>query len=174
GQTFQWWYFDPTNGPASYVVEYDVLTTEWQKIGTQQPGSPTVDPIEPPQVIDTAALGFLNMWSQSLGGPTSFVDGDAFVTYYAQQFVDGSDPVFAGGDLDLFGLVQCLRPDITGAEAEGGDVFLAEAPDVASAYSFVFSREDLTLYLDGGSGLERVGLAPGEAPHSGPFTWGMR
>jgi hypothetical protein len=174
GQTFQWWYFDPTNGPTSYVVEYDVLTTVWQKIGTQAPGSPTINPIDPPQVIDTAALGFLNMWSQSLGGPTSYVDGETFVTYYAQQFVDGSDPVFAGGDLDLFGLVQCLRPDITGAEAEAGNVFLPDAPDVASPHSFSFSKDDLTLYLDEGSGLERVGLATGEAPQSGPFTWGMR
>jgi len=41
----------------------------------------------------------------------------------------------------------------------------------------VFQRSDLTLYLDQsgqGGGLEPVGLAPGEAPSSGPYTWGMR
>ena len=174
GQTFQWWYFDPTNGPTSYVVEYDVPTTQWRKIGIQAPGTPTIDPLEPPEVIDTAAIGFLNMWSQSLGGPTAYVDGDAFITYFAQEFVDGSDPVFAGGDLTLYGLVQCLRPDVTGAEAETGNVYLPDALDVASAYPFVFQQSDLTLYLDQGAGLEPVGLAPGEAPASGPYTWGMR
>jgi hypothetical protein len=177
GQTFQWWYFDPASAPTSYVVEYDTLAAQWQKIGIQDPGSPSITPIAPPEAIDTAALGFLHMWSQSLGGPTAYVDGETFVTYFAQQFVDGSDPVFAGGDLLLYGLVQCLRPAVTGAEAESGDVYLPDAPDVASAYSLVFQQSDLTLYLDEsaqGGGLEPVGLAPGEAPASGPYAWGMR
>ena len=173
GQTFQWWWFDLVNGPTNYVVEYDELGGVWQKIGIQAPGSQSVDPIEPPEVIDTAAIGYLNMWSQGLGGPTAFVDGDAFVTYFAQQFVDGSDDVFAGGDLTLYGFVQCLRPAITGAEAEVGDVFLPDAADVASPHTFVFPAADLTLYLDTGV-LDAVGLADGEAPTSGPYTWGMR
>ena len=177
GQTFQWWFFDPSNGPTSFVVEYDLGSTQWQKIGIQMPGAPTLTPIEPPEVIDTAALGFLNMWSPSLGGPTAFVHGDEFVTYYAQEFVDGSDPVFVNGDLELSGLVQCLRPGVTGPEAESGDVFLPDAPDIASAHAFVFQQDDLTLYLDTtatGGGLARVGLADGQAPSSGPYTWGMR
>jgi hypothetical protein len=177
GRTFQWWSFDPQNGSTNYVVTYDELAGEWQKIGTQPPGSGSVTPIEPPVVLDTAALGFLDLWSESLGGPTAFVHGEEFVTYYAQQFVEGSDPVFAGGDLSLFGLVQCLRPDVTAAEAEAGDVFLADVSDVASARPFVFRHDDLTLCLDStgqGGGLEPVGLALGEAPASGPFTWGMR
>ena len=177
GQTFQWWSFDPVSGGTNYVVEYDVLGAQWLKIGIQPPGSPTMEPLEPPQVIDTAALGFLNMWSPSLGGPTAYVHGADGITYFAQEYVDGSDPIFAGGDLVLSGFVQCLRPDITGSEAEGGDVYLPDATDLGSPYTFVFQQSDLTLYLDEtaqGGGLTPVGLAPGEAPVSGPYTWGMR
>jgi len=177
GQTFQWWWFDPINGPTNYVVAYDELAAEWQKVGIQAPGSQTVDPIVPPEVIDTATIGYLNMWSQGLGGPTAYVYGDTSITYFAQEFVDGDDPLFAGGDLTLYGFVQCLRPAVTGAEADVGDVYLPDAPDVASPHTFVFPAADLTLYLDTtgtGGGLDAVGLASGEAPTSGPYTWGMR
>ena len=177
GQQFQWWSQDSFGNPMNFVVEYDVTGGAWQKIGTQSPGAPTMTPIQPPEVIDTAALGFLNMWSPGLGGPTAYTHGQEFVTYYAQAFVDGSDPVFAGGDLALYGLVQCLGCAVTGAEAEAGHVYLPDAPDVATPHVFQFKQNDLTLYLDTtstGGGLARVGLAPGEAPTSGPYTWGMR
>lgn len=177
GVTFQWWWHDAFNAPTSYVVEYDVLGGQWQKIGTQQPGEPSMTPLVPPEAIDTAAIGFLNMWSQGLGGPTAFVHGQTSVTYYAQAFVDGSDPVFAGGDLTLYGLVQCLACGVNGAEAEAGNVYLPDAPDVATPHVLRFQQSDLTLYLDTtatGGGLERVGLATGQAPASGPYTWGMR
>jgi hypothetical protein len=178
GHTFQWWYFDSgTSTSTNYVVAYDELGLQWLKIGTQEPGEQTMTPLEPPEPIDTATLGFLNMWSQSLGGPTAFVHGESTVTYYQQTFVTGSDDAFVGGELALYGLVQCLRPGITAAEAELGDVFLSDAPDVATPHLLSFQQSDLTLYLDTtafGGGLDAVGLAPGEVPASGPFTWGMR
>src|SRR5262249_8401677 len=74
-------------------------------------------------------------------------------------------------------LVQCLRPAITAADAEAGDVYLPDAPDVAGCHTFLFSHSDLTLYLDTtstGGGLDRVGLASGEVPSSGPYVWGRR
>lgn len=176
GHTFQWWFFDGSSS-TNYVVAYDEGNLAWEKIGTQEPGQPTMTPIEPPVAIDTAALGFLNLWSASLGGPTAYVHGEDSITYYAQSFVTSADDIFTGGELTLYGLVQCLRPGITAAQAESGDVYLGDAPDVASPYLLRFQQSDLTLYLDttgNGGGLDPVGLAPGEVPASGPFTWGMR
>lgn len=178
GHTFAWWYFDPlTSTSTNYVLAYDEVGLQWVKIGTQSPGDPTVTPIDPPEALDTATLGYLNLWSQSLGGPTAYVHGETTVTYFAQSFVNGSDEAFVGGELELFGFVQCLRPGLTASEAEAGDVFLDDAPDVATPYLFSFSQSDLTLYLDTtgtGGGLDAVGLAPGEVPNGGPFSWGMR
>lgn len=176
GHTFQWWHFDGSAG-TNYVVAYDENSLSWLKIGTQDPGQPTMTPIDPPEAIDTAGLGFLNMWSASLGGPTAYVHGEDAITYYAQSFVTGADELFTGGELELYGFVQCLRPGITASEAEAGDVYLADAPDVASPHLYTFQQSDLTLYLDTtgtGGGLDVAGLAPGEMPSSGPYTWGMR
>ncbi|MFM9012360.1 MAG: hypothetical protein ACKORK_01820, partial [Gemmatimonadota bacterium] len=49
---------------------------QWVKIGTQAPGDPSVTPIDPPEALDPATLGYLNLWSQSLGGPTAYVHGE--------------------------------------------------------------------------------------------------
>jgi hypothetical protein len=120
------------------------------------------------------------MHSQALGGPCGYVHGDTFLTYFAQEFVNGSSPLFAsavGGQVELYGYLQCLRSGLSAAEVEMGDVYLPDAPNVASPYVFQFDGTDLTLYHDvagDGSNLTQVGLAPGELPQSGPYLWGMR
>ena len=122
-------------------------------------------------------IGYLDLWSNSLQGHVAYLDGETSITYYSQEYVDGADPFFAGGtpSLDLQGFVSCLDSGITTAEAESGDIYLQDAPDVMTPHLFEFHLDDLTLFhdTDGLGNLAPVGLAPGNAPTTGPNTWGM-
>ncbi len=171
GESFNWW-----DAGTTYQIQYSLGL--WSKIASWNEVTSSWDPIVPPQVIDTAAAGVLNCWSDSLGGSVDYVDGDAFVTVYNQEFVNGSHPLFAGGatEIVLFAYLSALDTGITGAEAELGDVYMADSFDVGTPLVFRFQLDDLTLYHDvDGTGitLVPVGLAPGEAPTQGPNEWGM-
>lgn len=181
GEQFEWWDFGPPGNPttpARYMLEYETgffyVVAEYDE-QTQQFEALS----RPYDYVDTAAYGFLGMWSQALGGSVSYRDGDDFLIYFAQEFVNKANELFSGGDtIDLYGYRDCLASGITGAEAEAGDVYLPQIPDViVPPHHFVFDGTDLTLYYDTdntGNALEAVGLANGQAPESGPFTWGMR
>jgi hypothetical protein len=180
GVRCEWWWFDPQGGqpPSRFLVE--IQSSLFYKIATWDDATQAWVDLPGPELIDTASLGFLSMWSQGLGGQVSYVHGDLYLTYYEERFVNGADALFGGvpgTTITLYGFVDCLRSGITAAEAEMGDVRLPNAPDVATPYEFEFSDTDLTLWHDtDGSGLNltRVGLADGEEPQSGPNMWGMR
>ena len=177
GQTFDWWSF---NGGQPERFQVELTGSVFMKVAEWDDQGQVWEPLLVPEQIDTASLGFLNMYSQSLGGPVGYVDGDTSLTYFAQEFINGSSTLFdlaVAGDVALYGYTQCLDSAITGAEAEMGDVFLADSYDVNTPYLFQFSQASLTLYQDvngDGSLLTQVGLADGEAPAFGPFTWGLR
>lgn len=121
--------------------------------------------------------GFLSFWSDSLGGQVNWVDGDDFVTYYKETFVTGADEVFdslQSGELTLYGLVDALDAELSASDAEQGNVFLPPAETVLDAYTYAFRVDDLRLYLEQEGQSLAVGLATGQEPESGPFTWGMR
>ncbi len=176
GQVLQWW----ENGDSLHV-DHDGV--DFRRIEIWNTVTETWDPITPPTVIDPAlAGGYLNMWSDALGGPVTYVDGDSFVTYFEQEFVTGGSDLLlnaSGGYVDLYGLVECLDSGITQADAEAGNIYLPDAVDttVANAHMYRFGENDLTLYYDAnhdGSVLTQVGLADGVVPGTGPYTWGMR
>lgn len=180
-EQFEWWDFGPPGNPtppAHYMLEYEkgffYIAKQFNEKTHQFEDLP-----QPFDHVDTAAYGFLGMWSQSLGGSVSYHHGDEFVIYFAQEFVNGASDLFGKSDtVDFYGYRDCLDAAITGAEAEAGDVYLPQIPDVlVPPHHFVFDRTDLTLYYDTdntGNNLVPCGLANGEVPHSGPFTWGMR
>ncbi len=170
GMTFNYWDFVNQSPPVEYRVQYQ--TGEFVEIASWDQNSQSWQTLQNPITIDTSAVGFLNMWSDSLGGQVTYIDGDNFITFYAQSFVT-VDP---GSSLTLYGFVNCLDSSITALAAESGDVFLANAPDVSTPYTFIFDGNDLTLRRDvdaDGIGDTVVGLAAGEVPSQGPFTWGM-
>jgi len=177
-ETFQWWDFGNGQGgpPAQYRVVYRNST--WQEIAVWNESTHEYDPLKAPVTIDVATLHYLGMWSDSLGGQVSFVDGDTFITYYAREFVNGASDLFTGGasQIDLYGYMNCIAPNISTSEAEAGQVFEPPSNDVSAPYHYVFRKDDLTLYFDtdGAGFLRPAGLAPGAAPQSGPFTWGMQ
>lgn len=180
GESFEWWDYGtpgvpPSGPPANYRVEY--ASPFFVKVAIFDDASHSFIDLSSPEIIDTAAYGFLGMWSQSLGGSVSYIDGDDSITYYAQEFINGSSDLFGVLDaVDLYGYRECLDAGLTGAEAEAGTVYLPASMDVMAPYHYVFSKADLTLYYDtdGLGTLVAAGLAPGEAPTSGPFSWGMR
>jgi hypothetical protein len=176
-ETFQWWDFtQPGQPPVQYQVVY--RNTTWQEIGVWNPSTNQYDPLPNPITIDVASIHYLGMWSESLGGQVSYVDGDTTITYYGREFVNGSSTLFTGGasQVDLYGYSNCLDAGITTNAAEAGQVFLPPSNDVTVPYHYVFKRDDLTLYYDtdGAGTLVPAGLAPGAVPRSGPFTWGMQ
>ncbi len=174
---FRWWEWDPIGEEGhEYIIVYSgglwlrIFEVDWE----------TGDKIEidPPTVIDTETIGYLNMWSDSLGGPAAWVHDDPlFVTYFAKTFVNASDDLFTSASTaTLLGFVDCLRSELTAEEVEMGDIFMGHAPDLGTPHEFVFSSDDLTLYYDPtgtGDPLLQVGLAPGEIPTEGPNLWGM-
>ena len=169
GESFEWWdssvlyLIQNSGGIWSRTASYDDVAEEW-------------DAIVPPTVIDTGAAEYLSLWSDALGS-VSFVDGDSFITGNKQEYVNGAHPLFVGEtEIVLYGYINTLDNDITGSEADAGDVFMADSTSVVTPHVFRFLLDDLTLYFDvdgTGTTLLPVGLATGEEPTEGPNLWGM-
>ncbi len=179
GLNFSWYHDDdPMDNQPGQQFRVQYTGTLWQEVASWNQGTNSWDDLGSPVTIDTAAVGFMGMYCESLGGPSTFLDGDTSITYYQREFVNGADSLFdSGSQIDLYGYFNCLDAGITGAEADIGDIFLPGSNDVNTPYHYVFSKSDLTLYLDvngDGSVLTPAGLADGETISSGPNTWGMQ
>lgn len=173
---FRWW--DGTSG-TEFQVQYD--GANWFKTDSWDEGSSAwVSLGGGPVMINVVAEGFLGMWSESLGGSVFYKNPESFITYYTEEFVNSSDPVFdeaVSGGLRLYGYFDALAAGVNQADADNGDVFLGAAPNLVGAHPFVFDEGTLTLMHDpvgDGSVLNQAGLAGGVVPTQGPFTWGMR
>ena len=111
GETFQAWTWDDmAMQSVLYVVEYDTMSASFFRTGTVNPETGEITDLVPDEMIDTSIEGYLGLWSDSLGGSVSYVDGASFVTYYGQEFVGPCDPVLTSGTLDLYGLVNASFP----------------------------------------------------------------
>ncbi len=173
--TFQWWDW---NAQTQYMVDY--YTGSFWKVATFNEETHEWDTMGVPEQIDVAALGgWLHMWSDSLGGSVSYIDGTDYITYYEQEFINGSSTLFEGdedGRVALYGYIDCLKANLTGTNVESGEIFLANSEDVEDPHVYRFDADDLTLYYDSAgddSNPQVVGLLEGEAPTSGPNMWGM-
>jgi len=176
GVDFEW--FDFSN-PQAVRYQLNVDASQWYKVAEWDDMGGGWLPIETPEFLDTQVVGFLGLYSPTLGGPCAYQHGDSSLTYFATSIVDGASNLWANavsGAVPLYGYLQCLASDLTGADAEAGDVYLADETNLGSPYLFEFHEDDLTLYqdTDGMGTLTRVGLADDEVPQFGPFEWGMR
>jgi hypothetical protein len=173
--TFNYW--DETNG-AQYLVDYhDAL---FWKIAEWNEETSTWDELPVGMQIDLVALGgWLNMWSNTLGGGVTYLEGADYITFYAEEFINPASGVFDGlvGDrLELFGFIDCLKANLSGADVENGNIFLPNAETVVAPYVYRFDKSDMTLYYDAegdDSNPQQVGLLAGQAPSMGPNMWGM-
>lgn len=171
GAEFEYWDW-PAGDRYQAVYEHDELNG-WglflkTAIWVENTGS--WDPIEPPDPILQLPGEWLGLWSRTLGGSVSYVGGEASAQIQQESYASGDDSIFGGNDsLALYGLTQCLKPALTAAQVEVGDVWFADQlADSPKLYQF---RRDTRTLMHGGA---RVGLLPGEVPTTGPFTWGMR
>lgn len=191
GESFEWWEFplqgepggggpggDPQAMPVQWRIAYDHGGGTWSKLAQFDPGTQQWVDLPQPEAIDLQQVGFLQMYSQALGGSVSFVPGEAFLTYFKMEFVNAGDPLFAGGDdVPLYGYLDCVAGGLSAQQVEAGQVFQANSFDVQAPHAYLMRRDDMTLYVDeegDQSNLVACGLAPGEVPQSGPFTWGLR
>lgn len=191
GETFEWWEFplagEPGGGgpgggpqamPTQWRIGYDHGTATWSRLAQFDPGLQQWTDLPQPEAIDLQEVGFLQMFSPSLGGSVSYVAGEAFLTYFKMEFVNANDPLFAGGgDVPLYGYLDCVAGALTAQQAEAGQVFQPNSFDVQAPHAYLMRRDDMTLYVDeegDQSNLVACGLAAGEVPQSGPFTWGLR
>jgi len=174
GVEFEWWHpslvggFHMVRDHVEYQSPNWVATERWddESQGWVSLGSPVV--------INVASLGFLGMYSDSLGGQCSYVYGDTSITYFKREIVAPNDPLFADDDtVELDGYFNCLRSGITTSEVNSGDVYLTDSNDVQVPHRFTMHQEDMALTRTVSSVDVNVGLADGEAPTQGPNMWGM-
>lgn len=169
GAEFEYW---EANDRFLVVYEHDELNGwgVFERTALWLEQSQSWDPIEPPAGIPLMPGDWIGLWSRTLGGSVSYIGGDLEVTIQEESYVSGDDAIFGGGEsLTLYGLTQCLKPALTAAQVEIGDVWYGDAqPDLPWVYTF--TRNNRTLMRNGA----RVALLPGEVPDGGPFTWGMR
>lgn len=169
GQPMEWW-----EGSARYRVAYSGV--EWQRLAQWDPMNDAWTALPSPTMIDVASAGgFLWMWSQSLG-PVTYQDTASTVQYSARELVDGNDPVFGNGAIEMYATINGLRSAIDQVQVDNGDVHL---PTVGpgSAHRYVFDPADMTLMHDvngDGSVMTPAGLAMGIEPNGGPNEWGMQ
>ncbi len=177
GDEFRYWEFDQqTYTHSEFKVVYEHSGGTFTKTDVWDWDENEWVALETPEVISLSPGDWLHLWSDSLGGSINYVYGDTTLTYWKEVFVDGDNAdLFPSSvtEATLYGMIECLRTGITGAEAEAGDVYLTEG-SVSSPHTFEFQKSDLALYYDPGSGLAQVGLASGQEPSTGPYMWGMR
>ncbi len=168
-QRFEWW-----EGADRFQVAYSGV--EWQRVAQWDSNNEVWNELGSATMIDVAAVGgFLNMYSQFLGG-VNFEDGDSEITYFLDTLVTGSDDVFTGvANLELFATVNAIKSEISLADANAGDIYLDPPVNITNAHRYVFDPATMTMGLDSGGGvLVGVGLADGVMPDQGPNLWGMQ
>lgn len=174
GQTFRWWDW---GADTEYLVEY--ATASWWKLATWDNNSNSWTDLGSPVLLDvnSDAGGWLDMWSDSLGGQVSYVDGASSITYYERELVNGSDPIFTGQTrVAFYGYFDCLKAQMNASDAEAGTIYLPDSNSVGTPYIYRFDVTDLTLYYDPDgtdTSSTAAGLAPGQEPTTGNYLWGM-
>jgi len=159
--------------PSRAHVEYQSpnwVVTEFFDNKTQDWA--TEDPVI---VIPTVEYGFLGMWCPELGGSTSFVHGDEFITFFSEETVTSTDSALLEGNIRFYGYFECLESNISMNAANMGDVYLDNSFDVNTPHEYEFDVETMTLHLVVSDEVgPATGLAEGVEVTQGPFTWGMR
>lgn len=167
GDTFEYW--DWTDG-EQYLVEYTHAGGTFEKIARRD-NDWNWETLTPAQTMTINPGEWYGFWSERLGGNLDFVGGEAAMTARTQEYVSGDDSIFGGGDsLTLYALTQPLRAGMTAAQVDLDDVFMNDAPDVNTPYTYVFEKDGRKLQYNSVD----VGLLPGEEPTGGNFMWGMQ
>jgi hypothetical protein len=167
GETFEFW--DWATGDQ-FLIEYTHAGTVFTKIA-QRDNEWNWETLTPTEVLTINPGEWYGFWSEGLGGNLDFVGGDTEMTARTQEFVSGDDAIFSGGSaLTLYALTQPLRAGMTANQVNLDDVFMNDAPDVNTPYTYSFEKATRSLQYNSVD----VGLLPGAVPTQGNFMWGMQ
>jgi len=80
-------------------------------------GGRTTTPITPTD-ITPANNSMLGLWSDALGGNVNYVGGETNVVFYAQEFMQPNDAMFAGGAVTLNCYQRCVKGGLSQADVD--------------------------------------------------------
>ena len=189
-------YFNPDAmqaGFQSWTVEYltaahdQVPNDGFYKTGGSGNGNngPTQTQLEQPIAITLNSHETLNMNSEQLGGPVKYQNGDSFITFAKQEFINGSETaegqLLASGSIKLYCVDRCPVGTLGAQQLVNWNApYSNPIQSLDNAMSFTFSTggdHALTLVRDSNS--EAVRYADGltsEAlqANNSPYSWGFR
>lgn len=183
GVKFNWWGENPdTNQFGEWVVEYldgAFKITQQQDGWDQQTGQPILTDVNPDVDISTAMANgdVLGLWSEGMGGRVNWSKGQSSVTVYVEEFVNGSDPLFANSDtpVTLHCMERCLQGDISdfstwNAPYEAGAP--GQSGDINTAIDYTISRTDMTLLRSATAVKPAAGVTTSDM-EAGGYGWGI-
>lgn len=173
-EVFEWIEpFDPAAPPARRLhVSFDGVDffafEQWvEATASWQPIVPFTIPLD--------LYLALRLRSPRWGGNVVARFGANDLAYFTERVASGDEALFGGATSVAFhALMDGLRPQLTGAEVDAGDVFFVTVPPT-QPWTYRFDRADRTLeYVDPNQNVAAVTLAPSEFASSGVFLAGMR
>jgi hypothetical protein len=193
GIEFSYWSQDAQQSNFNnWIVQYlttsdDVGVDGFYKTGGSQNGEqgPMVMPLETPVLIVLGDHESLHMHSQQLGGNIQFTEGNTSLTFFKQEFVNGSETttgnLFVDGPATLVCIDRCPVGTLGATELASWDsAYSPRVTDPANAIMFTIDNtgeNPLALIRD--SNGEVVKYADGiteaslQESHS-PNAWGIR
>lgn len=193
GIDFNYWAPDAQEaGFQNWIVHYlttddGVETNGLYKVAGNQQGEEGWNqvPLMAPVMIELPQHGMLFMNSEQLGGNVKYVQGDNFVTFFKQEFINGSEigegQLLAEGSITLHCVNRCPVGNLGAEQLAGWDTpYAASVDNIDNAISYSFSvAGDNALTLVRTNNSESVAFSGEvtreslEESHS-PHMWGVR
>ena len=190
---FNYWNPDAQQaGFQSWIVEYltmnqGVSSNGFYKVGGSgyNENGPMVTTLQSPIAISMGMTDTLYMNSDQLGGPVKYTNGDTFVTFAKQEFINGSETdageLLADGSITLYCVDRCPVGTLGSQQLSNwNSPYSDPIQSVSDAMSFTFSAEGgnpLTLVrTSNGEPIKYAeGLTAEGLQNSGsPYSWGIR
>jgi hypothetical protein len=175
----------------SWIVEYltaahdGVESDGFYKVAGNSNGEngPVLTPLEAPIAITINETEILNMNSEQLGGPVKYKNGDNFITFAKQEFINGSETtegqLLATGSVTLYCVDRCPVGTLGSQHLSDWNNPYSDpiqSLDAARIFTFSTSGENsLTLIRQSNS--EPIRYADGlttESLGNSPYSWGFR
>ncbi|PUA28436.1 MAG: hypothetical protein B0W54_18485 [Cellvibrio sp. 79] len=194
GLQFNYWSPDAQQSQfQNWIVEYltvdddGVSSDGFYKVGGSSNGEngPTISMLQNPVVITLNATETLYMNSEQLGGPVKYTNGNNFVTFAKQEFINGSETdegeLLAGGWVTLYCVDRCPIGTLGAAQLSNwNSPYSDPISSVDDAMAFTFNVDGVNpLTLVRASNSEPVRYASDLTIESlqmsgSPYSWGVR
>lgn len=191
---FNYWSPDAQQSQfQNWIVEYltasgnGVGSDGFYKVGGNSNGEngPTITMLQNPVAITLSTTETLYMNSDQLGGPVKYTNGDNFVTFAKQEFINGSETgdgeLLAGGWVTLYCVDRCPVGTLGAAQLSNWNSPYSDpvsSIDAAEAYTFnIDGVNPLTLVRASNSEPIRYAVdltAESLQTNGSPYSWGVR